>query len=266
VRDPRLSFLGSGRGRCFVSRNRNTGCNKGPEFFRHVARTACDDHVGAGKRVFNRQLHRSCFELRWAQVANSKVQPALARNAALQRFGDVKLLDWRLNRPDNFGIPLILYELAQSPVLEVGTDSFAKSAEHALAPFVHSGMLYLSPCTRHTAVFVLSYESEENILSIKRISEARQAGHHHRRVQNIGCADHEVGSRGKSGREPVNRLLCLAYSADSYGQSVTPPLPSKKLYVRAPRGHCGPFLPARIADANAYSGSCPAAPQMELRR
>ena len=35
-----------------------------------------------------------------------------------------------------------------------------------------------------------------------------------------------------------------------------------------PSAAAAPFsrLPARIADANAYSGSCPAAPRMELRR
>jgi hypothetical protein len=96
------------------------------------------------------------------------------------------------------------------------------------------------------------------------VSEARQAGHHHRRVQNIGSSDHEVGSRGKSRRKPVNRLLCLAYRADRYGHSVTPLyLPESSMYA-----HRAVSLRAfpRIADANAYSGSCPAAPQMELRR
>src|ERR1017187_5138687 len=40
----------------------------------------------------------------------------------------------------------------------------------------------------------------------------------------------------------------------------------KALCVLTARFHCRPFLPARLADANAYSGSFPAGPQMELRR
>lgn len=45
----------------------------------------------------------------------------------------------------------------------------------------------------------------ENGCEVYPVSAARQAGHHHRHVQNIGTADREVGSRGKSGRE---RLSC----------------------------------------------------------
>ncbi len=63
-------------------------------------------------RVFRRQFHHPCPELRRANLANSKVQPTFARNAAFQRFGGIEFQDVLLRCPDNVGVPLIRYEIA----------------------------------------------------------------------------------------------------------------------------------------------------------
>jgi hypothetical protein len=87
---------------------------------------------------------------------------------------------------------------------------------------------------------------DENGREVYRVSEARQASHHRRRVQNIGSADHEVSSRGKSRRESVNRLLCLVYSAVRCGYSVTPLCPPKSsMYA-----HRAVSLRAFLSDSN----------------
>src|SRR5258705_12914343 len=92
-----------------------------------MAQTACDTHVSTGMRVFHRQFHFSAPELSRANVVKSKVQPTLARNAALQRFAGIKFQHALLCCPNNIGVPLIRYETPHSPLFEVSTDSFSDS-------------------------------------------------------------------------------------------------------------------------------------------
>lgn len=59
------------------------------------------------------------------------------------------------------------------------------------------------------------------------------------RVQNIGSADHEVGSRGKSRREFVLLILLIVMIIVSLLFTS-----QKALCTLTARFHCGPFLPA----------------------
>jgi len=84
-----------------------------------------------------------------------------------------------------------------------------------------------------------SFQTPRMVAEVYRVSEARQAGHHHRRVQNIGSADHEVGSRGKPRREFVLLILLIVMIIVSLLFTS-----QKALCTLTARFHCGPFLPA----------------------